>query len=245
MRPYKMTIPPIIFITGTDTNVGKTLVTALLGLRLQQHGVRVGVMKPFASGCVLNRHRVLESEDAIFLRNTLKLQDDLELINPCRWQEALTPLVASRRENSPFRDAWQEAKPALQELQNRYDCVLVEGVGGLLAPISQKPDGAIWTNLDLINELGCPVVVVARRTLGTINHTVLTCRAPLKNGSHFAGIIWCDASPVDENDVAANTSSAIVEEMTGIESWGNVPYLESLDNRVLDDAAQEFLWWPN
>lgn len=239
-----MTIPPIIFITGTDTNVGKTLVTALLGLRLQQKGVRVGAMKPFASGCVLNGHRVLESEDAVFLRNTLRLKDDLSLINPCCWQEPLTPLVASRRENTPFRDAWQEAQSALQELRNRYDCVLIEGVGGLLAPISQSENGAIWTNLDLINELGCPVVVVARRTLGTINHTVLTCRAPLENPSHFAGIVWCDSILVDGNDVAANTSAAVVEEMTGIKSWGNVPFLESLDNRVLDDVAQGFLSWP-
>ena len=238
------TIPPIIFVTGTDTNVGKTLVTALLGLRLKNRGVRVGVMKPFASGCVWSQRRVLESEDALFLRNALGVDDDLSVINPCRWEEPLTPLVASRRENTPFRDAWQEAKPALNELRNRYECVLVEGVGGLLAPICQSENGAIWTNLDLINELGCPVVVVARRTLGTINHTVLTCRTPLQNGSHFAGIVWCDAALVEENDVAANTSPQIVEEMTGLESWGKVLYLENLDNRVLEDAAQKFLLWP-
>ncbi len=238
-----MAIPPIIFITGTDTNVGKTLVTALLALRLKSRGVRVGVMKPFASGCVLN-NRVLESEDAIFLRDAVGVQDDLNWINPCRWQEPLSPLVASRRENTPFRDAWQEMQQALNELRNRYDCVLVEGVGGLLAPIFQNADGAIWTNLEVINELECPVVIVARRTLGTINHTVLTCRMPLETPAHFAGIIWCDANFVEENDVAANTSSALVEEMTELESWGNVPFLESLDNRVLENAAERFLSWP-
>ena len=239
-----MTIPPLILITGTDTNVGKTLVTALLGLRLQQRGVRVGAMKPFASGCVL-KNRVLESEDARFLRDTLHLHDEMSLINPCRWEEALTPLVASRRALTPFRDVWNEAKPALRELQNRYDCVLVEGVGGLLAPIFQSENGAIWTNLDLIDELRCPVVVVARRALGTINHTVLTCRAPLQNGSHFAGIVWCDSVPIDENDIAAQTSPQIVEEMTEIESWGSVPFLGSLEDRVLESAAQSFLSWPN
>lgn len=236
-------IPPLIFIAGTDTNVGKTLVTALLGLRLQSRGVRVGAMKPFASGCVW-KDRVLESEDAVFLRDALQLEDDLALINPCRWQEPLSPLVASRREQMPFRNAWQEAKPALLELRKRYDCVLVEGVGGLAAPIFQTENGAIWTNREIINELQCPVVVVARRILGTINHTVTTCQTPLKSSAHFAGIVWCDASLVDENDVAAQTNSTIVEEMTGLESWGTVPFLPSLEHRVLEDAAQQFLSWP-
>ena len=241
-------LPKTIFIAGTDTNVGKTLVTALLALRLRSRGVRVGVMKPFASGCAWN-HRVLESEDAMFLRDVVGVQDDLDIINPCRWEEPLSPLAASRREKTPFRDAWQEAKPALQELQNRYDCVLVEGVGGLMAPICQSENGAIWTNREIINELECPVVVVARRTLGTINHTTLTCRTMLTEPAHFAGVVWCDASFVEENDVAANTSPAIVEEMSGLESWGMVPFLSSLEHRVLDvrvidDAAQRFLSWP-
>ncbi len=237
-------IPPLIFITGTDTDVGKTLVTSLLGLRLQRRGVRVGAMKPFASGCHLNEHRVLESADATFLCDTLRLQDEMSLINPCRWTEALTPLAASRRENTPFRNVWNEAKPALEKLQSRYDCVLVEGVGGLSAPIFHQENGAIWTNQDLINELGCPVVVVARRTLGTINHTSLTCRAPLQNGSHFAGIVWCDSIPIEENDIAAATSPALVEEITGLKSWGTVPFLENLERRTLESAAQNFLSWP-
>ena len=243
-----MLIPPIIFITGTDTDVGKTLITALLGLRLQARGVRVGAMKPFASGCHLNQHRVLEervleSDDAIFLRSTLKLQDDLSLINPSRWREPLTPLVASRRENTPFRDVMTPFRDALHELKSRYDCVLVEGVGGLLAPISQGEEGLICTNFDIINELGAPVVIVARRTLGTINHTLLTCRAPLQSPSHFAGIVWCDASFVDKNDLAAQSSPDVVEEMTGLPRWGNVPHLASLEHRVLANAAERFLLW--
>lgn len=244
-----MTFPPLLFVTGTDTNVGKTLVTSLLALRLKSRGVRVGVMKPFASGCVYNEHRVLESDDATFLRDAVlrdavDVEDDLDLINPCRWEESLTPLVASRRENTPFRNPWDEVQPALNELKKRHECVIVEGVGGLLAPIFQTENGAIWTNREIIDELGCVVVVAARRTLGTINHTIMTCRTELKSPSHFAGIVWCDAQLVHENDIAAQTSAQIVEEMSGLKSWGNVPFLESLEHRVLEDAAQRFLNWP-
>lgn len=232
-------IPPLLFVSGTDTGVGKTLVTALLALRLRGLGARVGVMKPFASGCTFNVNRVLESEDATFLRDALGVDDDLEIINPCRWEEALSPLVASRRAGTPFRDAWHEAKPALETLKKRYDCVVVEGVGGLLAPIFQTENGAIWTNLEIINALGCPAVLVARRTLGTINHTLLTCRVALDKPALFAGIVWCDAESVTENDVAANTSPAIVEEMSGLQSWGEIPFLPDLNREtLLQNAAR-------
>ena len=236
-----MNISPTIFITGTDTNVGKTLVTALLGLRLQSLGVRVGAMKPWASGCEIVDGELV-SDDAVFLRDTLQLEDDMNLICPVRYAEPLAPLVAARRLGES-RDVMTPFRDALRAMQNRYDVVLVEGVGGLTVPIAQEPNGAIVTCEVVANELKSPVVVVARRTLGTINHTTMTCRAPLKSPSHFAGIVWCDATRIEENDVAAQTSPQVVEEMTGLGSLGQVPYLKSLEHRVLEDAAERFLWW--
>lgn len=237
-----MNIPPTIFITGTDTDVGKTLITALIGLRLQSRGVRVGAMKPFASDCELVDGELLSS-DAQFLRETLQLPDEMNVICPIRYREPLTPLVAARRLGET-RDVLTPFRAALQEMQNRYDVVLVEGVGGLLAPIAQV-NGAMYTNEDIANELACPLVLVARRKLGTINHTVLTSRASLEKPAHFAGIVWCDATKIDDDDIAAQTSPQIVEEMTGLSSWGKVPFLESLEHRVLDVAAREFLNWPD
>jgi dethiobiotin synthetase len=111
-------------------------------------------------------------------------------------------------------------------------------------PIQQNEDGTILTCEDLANELGAPVVIAARRTLGTINHTLLTCRTSLQSPAHFAGIVWCDAVPVEENDVAAQGSPEVVEDMTGLLRWGNVPYLPSLEHRVLVDAAEQYVSWP-
>ena len=238
-----MHIAPVIFITGTDTNVGKTLVTALLGLRLQSLGVRVGAMKPWASGCAVVDGELV-SNDAIFLRDTLKLADDMNLICPIRYAEPLAPLVAARRMNDS-RDVITPFRDALHEMQKRYDYVLVEGVGGLCVPITQDENDEVITCEDVANELKSPLVVVARRALGTINHTTMTCRTPLKAPSHFAGIVWCDATRIDENDIAAQTSPQIVEAMTGLKTLGQVPYLSSLQDRVLVDAAERFLWWPD
>lgn len=233
-------IPPLIFVSGTDTGVGKTLVTALLALRLQSRGVHVGVMKPFATGCGF-RDGELVGEDALWLREVTGVEDELALINPIRLEEPLAPLVAARRagDNADF---FGRARQALNELQARYDCVIVEGVGGLMVPIQQK-DGAILTCLDWANELKAPVVVVARRALGTIHHSVATCRLELRPPAHFAGLVFCDARGIDE-EVAAQTSPAIIEEMTGLPSLGQVPFLPDASRGALIQAAGLCLRWP-
>ncbi|MBV9866909.1 MAG: dethiobiotin synthase [Abitibacteriaceae bacterium] len=248
--------PPSLFITGTDTGVGKTVVTALLALRLQAQGINVGVMKPFATGCCWENGGLV-SEDAQWLKEITGVTDDLSLINPIRLEEPLAPLVAARRLASQgpaaHRDFMPEVMAAYQELQRRHECVLVEGVGGLLVPLQEQQNGdagvpslklPLFTCADFANLLGLPVVVVARRTLGTINHTALTCQVPLRPPAHFAGLVFCDAHPVETEDVAMQTSPAIIAEMTGLTIWGTVPYLPDLSNEILNRVAQEFLVLP-
>jgi dethiobiotin synthetase len=210
------------FITGTDTGVGKTVVTALLAQHFQKRGVDVGVLKPFASGCELE-NGVLVSEDATFLKTNCRLKDDLEQINPARWREPLAPLVAARRARDDS-DYWAKGLAAYEVLQSRHEMVLVEGVGGLLVPIAER-DGKILTCVDLASTLVLPVIVVARRTLGTINHTLLTIEVLRTAQFEIAGLIFCDAAPVEENDVAANTSPALISEMTGVPILAEVPYM--------------------
>lgn len=126
-----------LFVTGTDTDVGKTVATALLVCHLQNRGIDVGVMKPFATGCV----RVdgeLQSSDAIFLRAATGVNDELELINPCRWEEPLAPMVAARRAGNQNWDALGACESAYRELAQRHECVVVEGVGGWLVPLQEK-----------------------------------------------------------------------------------------------------------
>ena len=227
-----------LFITGTDTGVGKTLVTALLALKLRAHGVDVGVIKPFASGCEWHNGTLL-GEDAAFLRDATGVEDDFDAINPIRLEEPLAPLVAARRANEVTGDYFARAQQALKALQARHDAVLVEGVGGLLVPIAEQ-DGQILTCRELIEELQMPVVIVARCTLGTINHTLLTVEA-LHNRAEIAGLIFSDAAPVPHDDIAAQTSPAIIAEMTQLSILGQVPYLDDLSPALLQEAAQNFI----
>jgi dethiobiotin synthetase len=233
-----------LFVTGTDTGVGKTLVTALLALRLRARGVRVGVMKPFATGCERPGGELV-SEDAAWLREVTGVTDDLAAMNPVRFEEPLAPLVAARRAGASGRDLRAEALAGYEALRGRYDQVIVEGIGGLLVPLQPgEGDGGPYTCADFAGDLGLPVVVVARRALGTINHTALTCRVPLRAPARVEGIVFCDAQPVAEGDVAALTSPGAIEEMTGIARWGSVPFLRDLSRGVLAEAAERFLTRP-
>ena len=184
---------------------------------------------------------VLTSEDAVFLRDATGVQDDLELICPVLWEEPLAPLTAARRANQPFFDAMPRVREALEELKRRHECVVVEGVGGLLVPLQQSANGDFYTCADFANELGLPVVVVARRTLGTMNHTLLTTSFPLQAPARFESLVFCDAQPVEENDIAAQTSPQIISEMNGLPIWGEIPYLDDLSPENLQRVAEKHL----
>ena len=224
----------ILFISGTDTGVGKTVVTALLALKFRQMGLNVGVGKPFASGCI-RRNGALESEDARYLKSTLNLPQSLQQINPIALAEPLAPLVAARRANVSMAK-WR-APVAIEMLAENYDVFLVEGVGGLEVPIGEDENG-IWTARDFANDLDCPIILVARRTLGTINHTLLS----VKSAPRIQALVFNDAAPIDEGDVAAMTNVELLREMTGLPVWAQVPFLgEARDDiEVLEKIAAGF-----
>lgn len=225
-----------LFVVGTDTGVGKTVVTTLLALHFRARGHDVGVMKPFASGCEFVAGK-LESEDARFLISNCGVADEIDLVNPARWREPLTPLTAARRENDES-DYWSRARTVLGVLRTRHEMVIVEGVGGLLAPIASR-DGEFLSNLDWARECELPTVIVARRTLGTINHTLLTVGVLRAHDIPIQGLIFCDAELVDENDIAAQTSPHLISEIAGVPIWGKVPYLRDLSTALLEKAAAE------
>ncbi len=231
-----------LFVTGTDTDVGKTVATALLVCHLQNRGIDVGVMKPFATGCV----RVdgeLQSSDAIFLRAATGVNDELELINPCRWEEPLAPMVAARRAGNQNWDALGACESAYRELAQRHECVVVEGVGGWLVPLQEKRVAStcsVLSNADLALRLNLECVIVARRALGTINHTLLTCGAAVKNAP-FRGLIFCDALPIEE-DAATQSSPQIISEISDLPIWAQIPYRANLAPEMMRDWARAIGW---
>lgn len=159
-------------------------------------------------------------------------------------EEPLAPLVAARRAALGTSEWPRVMASAHRELLKRHEVVVVEGVGGLMVPLAEQ-GGAFYTCKDLLEELECPAIVVARRGLGTINHTLLTCRSALKPPAHFAGLVFSDAQEVDPEDVAAQTSPAVLAEMSGLPVLGQLPYRENLAPESVRELFPDLdaQWW--
>jgi dethiobiotin synthetase len=151
----------IIFVTGTDTGVGKTIFTGLLVHHLRATGVHALAMKPFCSGGRADVRLLRAMQDA-------ELSEDE--INPFYFPEPIAPLVSARRRKRLI--SLGEVVQRIKKMAARCECLLIEGSGGLLVPLGEK-----YFVSDVIKQLNCEVIVVARNQLGTINHTLLTVNA--------------------------------------------------------------------
>lgn len=217
---------PGLFVTGTDTNVGKTVVTCAIAHHLCRTGGearRVGVCKPFATGCRAEREGLV-SEDAEALAHFANCQLPLEVINPLRYRAPLAPAVAAAQCGQPPDPA--DLAATLRALETTSDVIVVEGVGGLLVPIDdQRPR---YTLLDLIRGLDYPVVVVTRPSLGTLNHTAMTVRLLVEAGCRVGGLVinrvQADAAACP--DPSAATNAEWMQRMTDLPVLARVPQCE-------------------
>ena len=166
-----------LFVTGTDTGVGKTLVACAVVRTLRARELDVGVMKPVETG-------VGEAGplDALALRHAAGNLDPVELICPQTFALAAAPRVAARAAEQTVD--LLAIRSAYSEICKRHELVVVEGAGGLLVPLSDELDMA-----DLAGELCLPLLVVARASLGTINHTLLTLEVARERGLEVAGVV--------------------------------------------------------
>jgi len=182
--PYKHSGRGIgIFITGTDTGVGKTLVTAAVGLGLKRLNVgSVGAMKPIETGCVRRNDRLVPA-DAVFLTRLLGLDDPGERICPVRFRHGLAPMSSAALERRRIRK--RDWFRPFGSLLGKYDWLLVEGAGGVMVPISKD-----YFFSDLIRDMDVPCIIVARTGLGTINHTLLTTSHMRLKGIPVLGIVF-------------------------------------------------------
>lgn len=190
-----------LFITGTDTGVGKTQVGAALASALRARGLRVGAMKPMESGCA-RREDALFPADADLLRRASGTAQTLEEVCLHRYEEALAPGICAERAGD--RVDFARIAEALARIRAAHDVTLVEGAGGLLAPAGLGPDGRMWMIADLAAYLDVPLLIVGRLTLGTLNHTLLTARHALSLGLRVAGAVLSDATAADSLDARTN-----------------------------------------
>jgi dethiobiotin synthetase len=156
------------FITGTDTEVGKTFVAAGLAKAMAETGLRVGVMKPVETGCTV-KDETLVPKDAVFLKQAIGTEAQLDTINPYRFKDPLAPSIAARIAGVEID--FEKIKECYGELSKDKDVMLLEGAGGLMVPLAEDK-----TSADLVLFLELKLIVVAPSRLGVLNHTLLTVR---------------------------------------------------------------------
>ncbi|MFQ5559635.1 MAG: dethiobiotin synthase, partial [Nitrospinota bacterium] len=199
------------FVTATDTGIGKTVVTGGLATLLKKRGRDVGVMKPVSCGDRL---------DISFLMKCAGLRRNRELYSPCHFDAPLAPLTAAEMSGKPVEK--EKILNSFREVFHLHEMVLVEGVGGVMVPLTED-----YSVLDLIAEMGLPVIIVAKSALGTINHTVLTINALLNAGIDIEGVVFNEPAQGKE-DAASKTSPETIRSITGVSILGKIPFIPSL-----------------
>lgn len=199
-----------VFVTGTDTGVGKTYIAGGIAAALRMDGVSVGVMKPVSCG---------GREDARFLMECAQVDDPIDLVNPIFLRDPFSPNVAATREKKRLDVKAIAAAHAV--LSKKYDVLVVEGCGGLLVPITDR-----FFVVDLIPLLKARTVLVSRSALGAINHTLLSLEALKTRKIRPAGVIF-NRLAGGAFSVPEETNPGIIAKLSGVPSLGTFPYMRS------------------
>lgn len=212
-----------LFITGTDTGVGKTLVTAALALHLKKQGLTVGVMKPIETGTSPSRET---RSDAARLRSIIESDEPLGAICPYAFELPIAPLAAAQKEGQAIN--LETIKKVYRLLSTRYDSMIVEGVGGVRVPITPKS-----TVADLIKSLCLPAVVVGRSGLGGINHALLTIEALRQSRIPILALVLNQTESARSAVVRLQqrTTLEILRKQAGVPVLGPLPYEPGMPGR--------------
>lgn len=216
-----------IFVTGTDTGVGKTVVAAGIAGAMRKDGIDVGVMKPIATG--IPRKNAFRSADSELLAKVSGSTDPEDEINPVFLPLEASPLAASRVLNTDIK--LDEVFAAFKRLSDKHEFTVVEGIGGVMVPIKQN-----YFVIDMIKEMNLPVLIVSRASLGTLNHTVLTVRACREYKLDISGIV---VNGVNDNNMAEKTVGEIIRELTGTFVIGSIPFVDKFDTNDAVDLVSK------
>lgn len=204
--------PKGLFITGTDTNVGKTVVTAALGMALQQTGCRVGIMKPVETGIAPDE---TTSDSHRLKKLFVAPYQNVDVRGLYRFSPPVAPLEAART-SQRFIDV-EAILDAYRAFALHHDYLLVEGVGGILVPLTPTYDVR-----DLIKMVGLPCLVVSRAALGSINHTRLTLMGLRQAEIPILGILLNQTDTIPEEQRASTVK--LVRELSDVPVLGPLPF---------------------
>jgi len=212
------------FITGTDTNVGKTWTTIALMRYFENQGKSVVGMKPVASGCVMQDGQ-LKNEDALLIQENASLPIDYDLINPYAYEPPVSPHIAGV--NNPVE--LDQLVAGFDLLKNLADVVVVEGAGGWYTPLNDRE-----ANSDLATVLALPVIMVVAIRLGCINHARLTYQAIEQSGINCAGWIAVCTAPdmLNRDDNIQSIKTAVDAPLLGVLPYSDVADFDFLSEQL-------------
>ena len=207
------------FITGTDTGVGKTSIMAGLARSMSKLGVDVGVMKPIATGYPSKDG--FKSADVTKIVEAASIKDPENLINPVFLSLPTSPYDATKLLDLSVDMSLIFAQ--FKKLLSLHEMLLVEGIGGIMTPITKN-----FYVADMIKQMGIETIIVTRATIGTLNHTVMTCKMCKEYGIKIHGLV---INNFDEKGTPAEKNApSTLYELTNIPILGTIPFIKDLNN---------------
>lgn len=212
------------FVTGTDTDAGKTVASAAILSLLLNNGIDAVPVKPAQTGCE-SMNGKLNAPDLDF---TLKItglnidESEKELLCPNKFEPACSPHLAAELANKKIN--LNDMVTSIKNVSEKHEQVIVEGAGGIMVPLNDNE-----LMIDLMCQLNLPVVLVARPGLGTINHTLLSLKALRERNLEVAGVLLCATKPLKEDFIEKDNIKSI-EKFGDVKILGTLPYIENVDN---------------
>ncbi len=218
-----------IFVTGTDTGVGKTVVAAGIAAAMKKRGINIGVMKPVHTGCRVIKGK-LRPDDSIILENAASSGDPADLITPFMFREPASPLTAAKQTDTLIDI--NRITECFCKLRRMHDYMIVEGIGGVLVPVSRD-----FSVADLIRRFKLPVLLVTGPYLGSVNHTMLSlfCLKAMKIPVRGIVINNCKKGG---GTLAEKTFADSISDLSGISVTGTLPYIPGVEKRLVSGTIK-------
>ncbi|HWO97092.1 MAG TPA: dethiobiotin synthase [Bacillus sp. (in: firmicutes)] len=216
------------FVTGTDTDVGKTIISSGLAAVLKEEKIDVGVFKPLLSGIA----REDPASDTSLLKQLSQTSLSYEEITPFAFKEPLAPYMAGKLEGKIVRI--EEILSHWEKIREKHEFFIVEGAGGISVPLGER-----FLVSDLIKALQLPIVIVARPNLGTFNHTFLTIQYAKSLGLSIAGIVINGIN--DHPELAEKTNPGLMETFCNVPILGITPKLKEITKENIKKMAKDHI----